>query len=195
MRIVALQGYMMAGEPFLKRSRLREEVAWPLNLPVSLLNSARHNWPAARGRYSNSVGLYRRLLVSLADSETKAEPVILVGHSDGATMALRLAALLPKIVAGVVSYAGVCEHFGRGHGVISRIDGLPPALLCGNDRDNLVDPADTCALAGTWSALGGIAAQKVFTCRRGPGFSARHGWNPGIANEYIREWIGQIATR
>ncbi len=187
--LIALQGYMIDGENFLKRSRLREDVADPLGMRLRLLDGRRKNWPACveagRGPLFDD---WMKSVTALAATE-EDQRIILIGHSDGATMALRLAVACPDIVAGVVSYAGVYDHFCRGiYGAMIQDKSLPPALFVTNEHDALSKPHNAHDLAKLWGSMGNVAQVLELPCGQKTGLRS-HRWLPKEANEPIQRWV------
>lgn len=194
--VIALQGYWIDGKKFLRRSRLREDVAGPLGTGLVLLDEQRKNWPACWPSGSVPFDVWRGELVSIVEvwrdtiSNTGGDPererCILIGHSDGATMALRLAVACREYVAGVASYAGMYSHFVRGAGT-SLPNNLPPALFLTNEHDALVPPVNAQDLANLWGNHGGATQCNVIDCQHTRGLRS-HEWQPS-ANSLIRDWI------
>lgn len=175
---------MADGETFLKQSRLREGVAEPLGADVVLLDGSRHNWPAAMPTHSFVFNPWICELQALS----AGRKIILVGHSDGATMALRLAVACRDIVAGVVSYAGVWSHFSRGAGEPMRAYNVPPLLLLNNKHDTKVSPDNMLTLGEWWRLSGGTVTDKEIECPYTKGLKS-HLWQPDKANRFVQEWI------
>ena len=195
-----MQGYWIDGENFLRRSRLHEDVAEPLGAGLTLLDEQRRNWPACWPSGSKEFDCWRDELIEVVEawrdtvSNTGGDPsrerIILAGHSDGATMALRLAVECRDIVAGVVSYAGVYDHFVRGAGA-ELPNGLPPALFLTNEHDVLVPPVNAQDLANLWGGSGGATQYNTIDCEQRVGLRS-HRWLTA-ANGPIREWIAATA--
>lgn len=180
--IVALQGFAQRGDRWVEQASLRSlEIIYPF--PLLLFDGSRHNWPAAlrgdRRLWRIGVGQFRDWL--------DGRKCILIGHSDGASMACRLAITLRDSVLGVVSYAGKYRAFSRHENIFD--ERFPAGLFLNNTHDQLVHWDNAQKIYDAWNG------PRILYFHSNPEWKSpieSHEWKPDFAIRHCAEFIGEI---
>lgn len=180
--IVPLQGFAVDGERWINEARL-EEIAQATGLPLKSYKGNRRNWPAAlRGE--------RRLWRSVARVFAEwldGRECFFLGHSDGASMAVRLTITLRSQVRGVCCYAGMHRAFSRHENLSSET--WPPALFMVNSHDQTPAGGNVQLIHRDWNG------PKLLQVHDNPNWTSileSHEWKPQFANPLCVQFISEI---
>ena len=180
--IVPLQGFAVDGEKWIKDARL-EEIASATGLPLQMYKGNRRNWPSAlRG----DKRLWRAVAKAF-EEWLDGRYCFLLGHSDGASMAVRLAITLRSRVRGVCCYAGMHRAFSR-HENLSG-EKWPPALFMVNSHDQTPAGGNVQLIYKDWNG------PKLLQVHDNPGWTTwleSHEWKPDFANPPCITFIQEI---
>lgn len=177
--IVPLQGFFVNCSYWIDQAKL-QEIADSVSLPLVPYRKHRGNWPAS---YMGDGKFWQHIAGSFNDW-LDGRQCFLLGHSDGASFAARLAMTLPGSVCGICWYAGTKRSFGRRE---SEPAGWPPALFMVNSGDRT--PAggdDTPVVYEQWQ---GQKSLHVFDIGKGDSLIDSHKWKPELANLLCIEFI------
>jgi predicted esterase len=80
-------------------------------------------------RFGHALACLEELIADIAGEQGPEAPIVLIGHDQGAVMALTLAAILPDVLAGVAAIRGGAPATEGWEPPFQPMDGLPVLLV------------------------------------------------------------------